>query len=661
MFSCQFANQFGSEVGLPSSLRIEPQWYSHGIDGGPLQADINVYGELDQLWKLLSWLAWRVAVRNSHWSKVWWGYVEEVLVFDGYQMHGLSLKNMYNRVRLAYIYELFGAPQTGITAWAEDATSIAALNVRKEREQTQAIAATPALANSARDTLLAQSSLPTPISGGAATGEPYAVLRCAGYIYSLEWLLYEQIAGLEASESGGSDQVMGQGLTSNLLGFTSGGKIHDLGGRFGDAWIAGSHISITDSANNNVDGEIIGVDNRKLTQQSTAQISFEASDDITDSTYGSLTYLTVDDIFTVAGTSTSNGTFRAKSADPEHVVVRGTGLPFTGESGPPNGIITRGNWLQIDSGITNDTNEELPSATVTIVVHGTRIAQSVTNHTGSNWTIAKVEIPIRRVGSPTDNVTLRIMANSAAGQPGAQIASATVAGTDVGEDSNIETFTFPNTHEFQTGVTYWLDLVRSGPKDPANYYVVEVDEEKLYGGTLLVHNGAGWRARVPDANLRFRILGAWETTEQIRQIALTTGQLFVGVDIQQRSNLFTHQYREGDVTGYDEMMALLEAGTFDSRRLLATVTGDRYLRIRAQGDRQNALYQYRAGEFLNISGQALEEGFLPVGEWVKMAGIPPTASAYNRLSPKFLAEARYDCRTGQIEPRWQNEPSPWEE
>lgn len=660
MFSCQFANQFGSEIGLPSDLRIEPQWYSHGSAGGPLQADINVYGELDQLWKVLQWLAWRVTVRNSHWSKAWWGYVEEVLIFDGYQMHGLSLKNMYNRVRLAYVYELFGAPATGVTAWAEDAASIAALGLTKEREQTQAITtSSPTSANSARDTLLAQSSLPPPISGGGNGGEPYAVLRCAGYIYSLEWLYYSQIAGLEANENGGSDQVMGQGLTDTTIGFTSGGKIHDLTGRFGDDWVVGSNIQVSDTSDNNISAVITAVDNRQPVQMSTANISFEATDDITDSTYGALTYMQPDDIISVTGTSSSNGVRRVKSADAEHVVVRGGS--YTGESGPPNGIITRGTWIQVDSGIATDTNEEFPGGSVTIIVHGTKIAQSITNHTGVDWTIANVEIPIRRVGNPTDNVALRLMTNSAAGQPGTQIAISTVAGTDVGEDSGIETFAFANPPLFQTGVTYWLEMYRSGPKDYDDYYVVEVDEGSTYGGTFLVHNGNGYLGRSPNANLRFRILGAWETTEQIRQIALATGQLLAGVDIQQRSNLFTHQYRAGGVTGYDEIMALLEAGTFDGRRLLATITSDRYLRIRAQDARTNANYQYRAGEFLDIAGQALEDGFMPVGQWVKMAGVPPTASAYNRLSPKFLAEARYDCRTGQIEPLWQGEPSPWED
>ena len=117
--------------------------------------------------------------------------------------------------------------------------------------------------------------------------------------------------------------------------------------------------------------------------------------------------------------------------------------------------------------------------------------------------------------------------------------------------------------------------------------------------------------------------------------------------------------RAGGVTGYDEIMALLEVGTFNGRRLLATVTSDRYLRIRAQGDRSTVNYQYQRGKFLNFAGQELEEGKLPVGEWVRVAGIPPTASAYYRLSPKFLAEARYNCLTGAVEPLWQGEPSPW--
>lgn len=150
------------------------------------------------------------------------------------------------------------------------------------------------------------------------------------------------------------------------------------------------------------------------------------------------------------------------------------------------------------------------------------------------------------------------------------------------------------------------------------------------------------------------------TTAQIADIVTAAGQFLTGMDIVTASGLSTSEYRAGDNTALDVMTTLLRAGTADGRRLLATVTPERRLRIVAEAAAAGAALQVKPNrQFSDRFGNPLPDGALPVGQWVLQDGIPQV-SAVVSMSPLFLEEAEYDIQKGVISPTWRGLSSAWD-
>jgi hypothetical protein len=371
----------------------------------------------------------------------------------------------------------------------------------------------------------------------------------------------------------------------------------------------------------------------------------------------------LDDAILLAGNVNdgNNGYYRVTEVDEDHLAVKPKEI--VAETSPADATLTRGNSFNVGEVLST---EIAGIGTIIITSIGTKIAQKVRNGHTVGWTIDAVEIPLRRVGEPTDSVRLNIRSDSG-GVPGTLLQFTEVIGMNIGIEAGTERFQLQNTLTFPAGTTsIWLELQRTGANSVSDFYVVEVDEELSYErGNLLVWDGpaVSWLVRSPDAQLVFRILGAWEATEQISQIVAECGQFVDTVDIIDTTSVYTHQWRDGTTYAYDEIISLLQnTRTVTGLRLLATCTVERILRIQAQPADTEELYLLtKDGEFLTNTRERLEEGVLPVGHWIHMADLPPVVATHYRLSPKFLDKAEYDATTGEIRPTWQGEPDVWED
>jgi hypothetical protein len=167
---------------------------------------------------------------------------------------------------------------------------------------------------------------------------------------------------------------------------------------------------------------------------------------------------------------------------------------------------------------------------------------------------------------------------------------------------------------------------------------------------------------VPDADLVFRILGAWETTRQIEQIITDAGDFFAGIDILNASGIETNQWRNGERTAKDEVLELLNSGTTNGRRLLAKVTAERILQVYEQPAQtaEAQIMQAGDGNLRNMTGQPLEHGRLCAGQWVERTDVPPTVADLLKLSPFFVERAEYDCERNQVRLELQGTPSAWD-
>lgn len=655
-FAAVFQTPGGAEVPPSNEVQITPLWYSFQAKGGCEGADIEVSGHIEALWPFLRWLGYRVFIQNRNRSHVWWGFIEEVLVSTGSYQVGVSLKNMRNRVQVIYTKRENASSVQHETDWMQDDESVSRFGYR---ELMDTLAETTDDGAIARQTAILDAiGMPPAIQSDLESNTTTATIRCSGWFSTLGWRYYAQPRGLEANDvPGGGDQPMGQGLSSaSNIGFATFGKISDLIGRLRH-FTSGTKVSITGSTSNNIASIIEGVDNREARVYSNDTISFDAADDIMDSD-DDLSFTEVDDFILVSGSSDPdhNRVYLVKEAGGDHIVVvpRNVATVAAGDTI----VISRGNSIEVENNLTR----EYPSgSTVTITVHGQKVAQWFGLDTGLSWTVDRIAVPLWKVGAPADNVTLELCADNS-GVPGTVLDSATIAGANLTTVRDWVVFELSNADTITAGSIYWIVISRSGANDYDDYYMMEADEDQHYTrGAMRLYTGASWVAREPAAHLVFRVLGAELTTTQIEDIIETSGQFFEGTDIINSSGVYTNQYRDGQSTALDEVLALLNHGSSNGRRMLAMVTPERYLRVYEQpGTTSEAKYmQLDDSRILTQAGNPIEHGKVPVGEWVERAGIPATIATMHKLSPFFVERAEVNCKDGKIRLEPQGMPDAW--
>ena len=539
-----------------------------------------------------------------------------------------------------YVHEQLGEMVTGETDWAENSESIARFGFIKESIETQEIEATPELAEAKRDLLLAERGRAVPISGPGGQAETSVLLKCIGDFSTLTWRYYDQPVGLATHEADeGTEQALGVGFTSSRVGHFTPDKISDLDGKFRKFPTGRVTISGT-SFGNNRSTTITAVDSREVVDFPTTKMAFEANDDWIDSD-DELDVFAVGDWTEVTGTTKNNGFWRVRRSGADHVIVRGPG-PVLGEISHV-GNIRRGTFISVSDTVAT----EEPGANITITLHGQRIAQafSITGTTG--WAVAKIELRLGRMGMPSDELQLDLCADSS-GNPGSVLESVTISPAMLAEERlENEIFAFSNTITLNPATTYHLRLSRTGSNNHENFYLVELDQAS---SGVQLWDGTAWQVRDPVASLAYRIEGAAETTEQIRGIVAACGQNVISKSsIEASSGIETNQYRDGSMFAYDEIVALMDAGTVSGGGLIAEVTIENILRIRAEPPITAITVQQTDGEqWLDLHGRPLPEGYLPVGQWIGCDDIPSAVAELYRMSPKFLMEAEYDCQAMRI-------------
>jgi hypothetical protein len=136
----------GAPVIVPGSLDVQPQAWSNVARGGAWDADIAVFGALEELAGLTAWLGNRLEIINANGAAVWWGDVTLVEVTAGGTRRGISLDRMANRVQVRYAQpQPGGAAASADTTWAENTLSQASYGVWERRiSPARAMSATEA-------------------------------------------------------------------------------------------------------------------------------------------------------------------------------------------------------------------------------------------------------------------------------------------------------------------------------------------------------------------------------------------------------------------------------------------------------------------------------------------------------------------------------------
>lgn len=198
VFSPRFYNrEFDTAINAPT-LKYTPRYFSWNVYGGPDVAQIWATGDIDELVSLTNWLRCGIHIVDHDERSLWWGILYGVhLEFEKISF-GVSFERLANRIQVAFTEAVPGSSVPGqrlTTTWAEDDTSIANYGTRELQRSLSA--SSSELAEQWRDHLLSTRSLPRGVPRPAITAYPKARLNLWGIYRTMNWLYYDQAAGLE--------------------------------------------------------------------------------------------------------------------------------------------------------------------------------------------------------------------------------------------------------------------------------------------------------------------------------------------------------------------------------------------------------------------------------------------------------------------------------
>lgn len=634
----QFTVRLWDRNNLPivTTLRLRPLRYAWSDMGGPETAEIGLEGSPADLVGALRWLGGSVRIVGADGMPVWWGIVHEAsFVADGME-YGLSMDGMANRVAVIYASNGLSA----ITDWEEDTRST---DLYGDVELIHSLGnATPAQAEAAAASILAQKAWPRRLVRVAQGSSAGGRLLCVGKYTAMGWRYYANSIGRVAFEGEKEGEaIMGWGFAdSQLVGFH--GKVKRIcqlscamtGLRVDDK------IVVSGSTSNN--GTFTVVEEPTVDDQviydGASGVYFEVTDDIKD-TNDLLDQFTVGEMFRLENTASNDGFWFWRTVGPDACTVRPNTV--ANEAVGSDTKLTQGNSVKVAETVTQE-GPNLGVKYVTILAHGQKVDQSFTVNDGGTWTVGEVAVWVRRMGSPGDSLKVEICADSA-GAPGTVLDSATVLGSSLTTRSTKLQVMLNRTATLSTG-TYHLVVSRTGAASATDYYLLSVDEEAGYsGGVLRLYTGSAWATRTVDADLHFEVWGHRETTAIIAEIATA---YIGGASIRTAAGVYDRMYRAGTKTALDEVERLLAAGTSSGARLLAMVSADDILIVEQAP--ATAAARWRNGRFTNVQGQPLARGLLPVGQWVALD--TPIDDDRAPFSPLWLARCEYDVAGDTITP-----------
>ena len=308
--------------------------------------------------------------------------------------------------------------------------------------------------------------------------------------------------------------------------------------------------------------------------------------------------------------------------------------------------LTQGSRIVVEESVING----IPGPSVTITLVGYIIAQSFVPAT--TMVAGKVCVRVGVKGSPADSLSVSICSNSA-GSPGASLGTGSVVGSALG-DGQEEIWIVMPAITLTAGATYWLKVDRTGATDPENYYSVALSETP-YGATK-AWNGSAWVSFVQEKiakSLVFRVWDTEDTAVSMARIISTCGQGFVTGVLVSNTGVKRCQYTDNDSTGLAEITKLIGFGAAGGVRLtcavdeagLLTITGELSTSL-VNVEQLPVLHQ--DGKLLDFSGSPWDDGRLPVGQWVRLAGVPDELNAAWRISPIFVQAASYEVKSRRM-------------
>ena len=288
---------------------------------------------------------------------------------------------------------------------------------------------------------------------------------------------------------------------------------------------------------------------------------------------------------------------------------------------------------------------------------GTVNVEKVTQtfQTGAAWSaVGSVRVKIGKTGAPTDDVLIEICADSS-GVPGTALYTFTLASADISEGVDWVELQASGSTALTASTTYHLVIRRSGSVSATDHYQFSANPGLGYAdGSLSGYKPSTWTAI--SADMLFEIAGLVQSSTQILAMLTDCGQFMTGSKLETASGVNTLSYRDGNGTALEEIEGLLRIGTTSDRRLLATVTPGRVVRIYQEPAWNAELPDYLVtdqGVWLNIFGQQIQQHICPVAKWATLKDVIPAvvnSTLMADASHFFVEENEYTISTQSLRP-----------
>lgn len=137
-----------------------------------------------------------------------------------------------------------------------------------------------------------------------------------------------------------------------------------------------------------------------------------------------------------------------------------------------------------------------------------------------------------------------------------------------------------------------------------------------------------------------------DNATQISNIVAGAGQFFRNTIIEQAAGITSNEYRDGRSTALTYINQLLDAGTSNTRPMLAYVDRHRNLHVYERPVEPPAnLPDYlldRNGQLLKKTGAIVPPKECTVGIWVKAKDVPGSLGGFSTMGPVFIQSAEYN-------------------
>lgn len=284
-------------------------------------------------------------------------------------------------------------------------------------------------------------------------------------------------------------------------------------------------------------------------------------------------------------------------------------------------------------------------------------AQQITIAGSENYEVDKIAVNMFGEGSSND-MTLSL--RTALG--GADLCSGVVTPSGVQEFYAADVRVGGGSRYTVTaGATYWL-VDFAGGWGIAESVAVHIDHR--YTGAWLQGDPGGWKVSTDygraAGSLTYKLYGVQAHETQIASICAAS-EFVTSVDVRDASGVSDSVARDGNSRALQIIEDLLAQGTTNNRRLLATVTASRVLKVYEEPAPTRATAPWikdRLGRMLDSKRRPLTVP--PVGNWYVLADVPISDKLVPDLCLRFAERAEYDCAQQQWRVESKNTLAPWD-